>query len=175
MIIDSHLFVILKRGKASLYGKNKIFIFVLVMSEQLCVAMEDQSGQVCKKAMQVVVDAVAPLTDTLAPLAEYAPVVKEALPYAGVAAQVYWVSKDMKSYCFPNEQELAQAIEVDEQLFAIKTKKSLRTCFLNNSSTFDIEPSGYPTACKDLAETLVSCGKAVDVELMTAVFNQNRK
>lgn len=149
--------------------QKNILYFGLIFSSQMFLAITDQAiDNVQEKIVKRTAGLFAPLTDNLIPI-------NEVLPYTGVAVQLYWVGSDMKTYCFPNEQELVRAVEIDAKLVEIKAVEKFRNCLIANTLSSTRDLSGRPTACEELARMLIKIRKKDDVIDMTAIYNQNRR
>jgi hypothetical protein len=88
----------------------------------------------------------------------------------GLVVNAYTLSKDIKSYVSPSEEEQANAREIDKQLELLELKQSLRACLISNRKNTNMSSLRVPTVCDELAFALGILGARDEVDRMTNIF-----
>lgn len=90
---------------------------------------------------------------------------------AGYAVGQLWsMGKDVKSYFWPSNEEIAHGIEVDEKLAQLVAKKAFKACLLKNVHS-ERNSSGIPCDCESMKQAYAMAAGHVQAEEITQTFN----
>ena len=100
----------------------------------------------------------------------------EALLGAGsclqAAVNVYTVSKDLKSYLCPSEEEQVEAIEIDKELKVLELKRLLKGCLIQHRKSIASGPLEIPVECEEMAIVLGLLGEHTEALRMAEIFKR---
>lgn len=90
--------------------------------------------------------------------------------------ELYPISKEIYEYIFPTEEQIsidkAARIEIHEKLKYLKAEERFCDCMIAHKSGSEKNSSGCPTACEELAQSLIALGHQDEVDRMTRALNE---
>lgn len=89
----------------------------------------------------------------------------------GIIVNTYGLSKDLKSYFCPSDEERADELEIEKKIKLLELRKKLKTCLVDKRKNIERGELGIPCECEEAAIELVLFGGRVDAERMITIFN----
>lgn len=146
-------------------GKKVLFYSIFILFHQRSMASEEfVAATVTEIASEKFTQALEVVTPAL-----------EVCSWIKLGIQVCSVGKDIKSYFFPNKEEELQIVSARKKLKVDTARSKFKHCLVTNKLNSEINSSGCPVNCEELARVFVACGGRNELIDITAIFNERRE
>lgn len=145
-------------------GKKVLLYSIFIFTSQISIASEEI---VATTVIEVASETFTQISEAVAPA-------WGVLSWIKLGVQVCSVAVEIKSYFIPNKEEESQVVGARKKLKVDTARSKFKHCLIANKLNSEINASGFPANCEELAHIFVACGGKNELIDMTSIFNERK-